>query len=50
MTRESLPPGVREVLAGVADTVGDGGDARIDGLLEQLVRICSPDVLCELRR
>ncbi|GHI50123.1 hypothetical protein ScoT_62970 [Streptomyces albidoflavus] len=30
--------------------MGAGGDARIDGLLEQLVRIGTPDVLHELRR
>ncbi|MGW0753531.1 hypothetical protein [Streptomyces sp. NPDC002587] len=50
MTEEPLPPGVGEVIAGVVDAVGAGDDARIDRLLEQLVRIGSPEVLHELRR
>ncbi|MER6599735.1 hypothetical protein ACWDBC_08320 [Streptomyces parvus] len=50
MTEGPLPPGVREVIAGVVDAVSCGDDARIDRLLEQLVRIGSPEVLYELRR
>ncbi|WP_420082571.1 hypothetical protein ACN6AT_36620 (plasmid) [Streptomyces sp. JL4002] len=50
MTEEPLPPVVCEVIAGLVDAVGAGDDARIDQLLEQLVRIGSPDALYELRR
>ncbi|MFC9266205.1 hypothetical protein ACFTXJ_00225 [Streptomyces zhihengii] len=50
MTQEPLSPVVREVIIGLVDAVGTGDDARIDRLLEQLVRIGSPDALYELRR
>ncbi|MGY5032942.1 hypothetical protein ACWC9U_19015 [Streptomyces sp. 900116325] len=50
MSEKPLPPVVREVIAGLADAVGARDDARIDRLLEQLVRIGSPDALYELRR
>ncbi|MFF5447089.1 hypothetical protein [Streptomyces sp. NPDC012888] len=40
----------REVITGLVDAVRAGDDPRIDRLLEELVRIGSPDALCELRR
>ncbi|MEW2417861.1 hypothetical protein AB0953_29690 [Streptomyces sp. NPDC046866] len=50
MTQETLPPRVREAIAGVVEAVSAGDDARIDRLLEQLVRVAPPNVLYELRR
>ncbi|AXE27939.1 hypothetical protein C0216_31060 (plasmid) [Streptomyces globosus] len=50
MNEQALSPGAREVIEGVVDAVRAGDDVRIDRLLEQLVRIGSPDVLYELRR
>ncbi|MFE6225290.1 hypothetical protein [Streptomyces sp. NPDC057854] len=50
MSEQALPPGAREVIAGIVDAVGAGDDARLDRLLEQVVLIGSPDVLYEMRR
>ncbi|PRH79648.1 hypothetical protein C6N75_08395 [Streptomyces solincola] len=50
MTEEALPPGVREVIAGVVDAVGAGEDAGFDRLLEQLVRSAGPMRAYELHR
>ncbi len=50
MNEEPLPSRVREVIAVVVDAVRVGDDARIDRLLDQLVRIATPDALLELRR
>ncbi|WP_199812370.1 hypothetical protein [Streptomyces bikiniensis] len=41
---------MREIIAGVVDAVSCGDDALIDRLVEQLVRIGSPEMLYELRK
>ncbi|WP_420082827.1 hypothetical protein ACN6AT_37540 (plasmid) [Streptomyces sp. JL4002] len=50
MTEERLPTVVSEVIAGVVDAVRAGDDALIDRLLDQLVRLATPEALYELRR
>ncbi|MFD3959898.1 MULTISPECIES: hypothetical protein [Streptomyces] len=50
MTDQPLPPAVRGVIAGLVDAVRAGDDARIDRLLERIVRIGTPEALYELRR
>ncbi|MEW9512297.1 hypothetical protein [Streptomyces bacillaris] len=49
MTEQPLPPAVREVITALVDAVRTGDDARIDRLLNELVRIGSPEALYELR-